>query len=102
MMLNPLESHINPNDATFKANADHNRTLVQELRERLAFARQGGGEKYQQRHREQGKLFVRDRIDKLLDKGSPFLELSALAAWDIYDNEAPAAGIVTGIGRVAG
>jgi len=76
--------------------------LVVELRERQARVKEGGGEKYVQRHREQGKLPVRDRIDKLLDQGSPFLELSPLAAWDLYDHEAPSAGIVTGIGRVSG
>src|SRR5207249_1555208 len=65
-------------------------------------ARQGGGPRYVQRHREQGKLPVRERIDRLLDPGSPFLELSPLAAWDLYDNEEPATGIVTGIGRVSG
>jgi 3-methylcrotonyl-CoA carboxylase beta subunit/propionyl-CoA carboxylase len=64
--------------------------------------RQGGGPRYLERHRQQGKLPVRDRIDQLLDPGSPFLELSALAAWGVYDNEAPGAGIVTGIGRVSG
>ena len=65
-------------------------------------SRQGGGARYLERHRAQGKLPVRERIDRLLDPGSPFLELSPLAAWDLYDNEAPAAGIVTGIGRVSG
>jgi acetyl-CoA carboxylase carboxyltransferase component len=64
--------------------------------------KQGGGPKYLERHRAQGKLPVRERIDRLLDEGSPFLELSPLAAWDLYDNEAPAAGIVTGVGRVSG
>jgi acetyl-CoA carboxylase carboxyltransferase component len=64
--------------------------------------RDGGGAKYIERHRAQGKLPVRERIDLLLDPGSPFLELSALAAWDLYDGEAPAAGLVTGIGRVSG
>ncbi len=97
-----LESHINPNDPTFRENAAHNRALVEELRERLALVRRGGPEKAHRRQREQGKLFVRERIEKLLDPGSPFLELSPLAAWDMYDNEAPSAGIVTGIGRVAG
>ena len=63
---------------------------------------QGGGPKYLQRHREQGKLPVRERIDRLLDPGSPFLELSPLAAFGMYDDEAPGAGIVTGIGRVSG
>jgi 3-methylcrotonyl-CoA carboxylase beta subunit/propionyl-CoA carboxylase len=76
--------------------------LLAELRERTDAVRQGGGAKYVERHREQGKLPVRERIDKLLDPGSPFLELSPLAAWGLYDNDAPAAGIVTGIGRVSG
>ncbi|HEX9924510.1 MAG TPA: carboxyl transferase domain-containing protein, partial [Anaerolineae bacterium] len=62
----------------------------------------GGGERARQRHTKRGKLFVRDRIDKLLDAGSPFLETSALAAWELYDSQAPSAGIVTGIGRIAG
>ena len=76
--------------------------LVAQLRDRLAVVAQGGGPKYVQRHREQGKLPVRERIDRLIDPGSPFLELSPLAAFDMYDNDAPAAGIVTGIGRVSG
>ena len=76
--------------------------LVAELRERLSRARDGGGAKYVERHRAQGKLPVRERIDRLLDPGSPFLELSPLAANDMYDDDAPAAGLVTGIGRVSG
>ena len=76
--------------------------LVAQLRERLDVARQGGGPKYVQRQREQGKLPVRERVDRLLDRGSPFLELSTLAAFDMYENDAPAAGLVTGIGRVSG
>src|SRR3954466_4652221 len=76
--------------------------LVHQLHDRVTAARQGGGPKYLQRHRDQGKLPVRERIDLLLDHGSPFLELSPLAAFDMYDNDAPAAGIVTGIGRVSG
>src|SRR5690606_15182635 len=101
-LMEIIESHINPNDSQFRANAEHNRALVAQLRERIAQVRQGGGQKYQERHRAQGKLFVRDRIDRLIDPGSPFLELSPLAAWELYDGEAPAAGIVTGIGRVSG
>ncbi len=97
-----IESQLNPNDERFKENAAHNRALAEELRARLAQARQGGGEKYQRRHEAQGKLFVRERIDKLLDPGSPFLELSPLAAWHMYHNESPGAGVVTGIGRVSG
>src|SRR5690554_3286947 len=100
--MQPIQSNINPRSDEFKRNAEHNRALAAELRERLAEVRAGGGEKYRQRHEEQGKLFVRDRIDRLLDPGSPFLEIAPLAAWDMYGGEAPGAGIVTGIGRVAG
>ena len=101
-MLDRLESHVDVSSEEFRTNAERMSRLVAELRERTASVRQGGGEKYLQRHREQGKLPARDRIGKLLDPGSPFLELSPLAAWDLYDNEAPAAGIITGIGVVAG
>jgi 3-methylcrotonyl-CoA carboxylase beta subunit/propionyl-CoA carboxylase len=76
--------------------------LIKQLRDRLTVCAQGGGPKYLDRHRQQGKLPVRERIERLLDVGSPLLELSPLAAWDMYDNEAPGAGLVTGIGRVAG
>ncbi|MEJ7743151.1 MAG: carboxyl transferase domain-containing protein [Nocardioidaceae bacterium] len=75
--------------------------LVDELRERLALVRQGGSEAARQRHTGRGKLLVRDRIDRLLDSGSPFLELGALAAFGLYDGAVPAAGLVAGIGRVA-
>ena len=97
-----LDTHIDPADATFQANRDRMRQLVDELRSRLSRARGGGGEKYLARHRAQGKLTARDRVARLLDPGSPLLELSPLAAADMYDDEAPAAGIVTGIGRVSG
>src|SRR5258705_345629 len=100
--MSVIKSSIKASDPQFKANVEHNHTLASELRERLGAARQGGGEKYQQRHKEQGKLFVRDRIDRLLDLGSPFLELSALAGWELYEDDAPGAGMVTGIGRVSG
>src|SRR5204863_1350942 len=97
-----LDSHVNPSDPSFQSNRDRMLQLVAELKERLLAAREGGGAKYVERHRAQGKLPVRDRIDRLLDPGSPFLELSALAAFDMYDREAPGAGLVTGIGRVSG
>src|SRR5213083_118011 len=100
--MDRLESHIDPASDVFRRNRDRLTTLVAELRERLAAARQGGGPRYVERHREQGKLPVRDRIDRLLDPGSPFLELSPLAAFDMYDGDAPGAGLVTGIGRVSG
>jgi len=97
-----LSSSIRTDSPEFNANQQKMATLVAELRDRLAQAREGGGERYLQRHREQGKMPVRERIDGLLDEGSPFLELSPLAAWEMYDNDAPGAGIVTGIGRVSG
>jgi acetyl-CoA carboxylase carboxyltransferase component len=97
-----IETKINTGDPIFKQNMAHNHALTEELKQRLAQVRQGGGPKYQQRHQEQGKLFVRDRIDRLLDPDAPFLELSPLTAWELYDNEAPCAGMVTGIGQVSG
>ncbi|MDX1994120.1 MAG: carboxyl transferase domain-containing protein [bacterium] len=100
--MHVLDTQIDPTDERFQRNTEHNRALAQQLQERLAQVYEGGGERYQQRHREQGKLFVRDRIDKLLDPGSAFLEVAPLAAWGLYDGEAPASGIVTGIGRVSG
>jgi 3-methylcrotonyl-CoA carboxylase beta subunit/propionyl-CoA carboxylase len=99
--MDKLETHVQKDAALFQENTSRMTALVAELRDRLAAARLGGGEKYLQRHREQGKLPVRDRIERLLDPGSPFLELSPLAASDMYDGDAPGAGIVTGIGRVS-
>src|SRR4051794_9769498 len=78
------------------------RELVDELRGRTALVAGGGGEKAVERHRSRGKLLARDRIDRLLDPGTAFLELNALAAWDVYDGQAPSAGVVTGIGTVEG
>src|SRR4051812_46307130 len=89
-----LDSRIDPADAVFQSNRGRMQTLVADLKARLARAQEGGGARYVQRHREQGKLPVRERIDRLLDPGSPFLELSALAASGMYDDEAPSAGIV--------
>src|SRR5215471_10472755 len=99
--METLESRIVPSDPTFKTNQERMQQLVADLRERTERARQGGGPRYLKRHRDQGKMPVRERIDRLIDPGSPFLELSALAATNMYDNEAPAAGLVTGIGRVS-
>src|SRR6476469_10075433 len=100
--MDRLVTHVDPASADFRRNRERMAALVAELRERTARVRMGGGEKYLQRHREQGKLPVRERVEKLLDSGSPFLELSPLAAWDLYDDEAPSAGVVTGVGRVSG
>src|SRR5438552_11571169 len=76
--------------------------LVAELRERTAAVAHGGGEKATERHRSRGKLTARERVDRLVDPGGSFLELNAMAAWDLYEGAAPAAGIVTGIGVVEG
>src|SRR3712207_8200207 len=78
------------------------RELTDELRERLAVVRQGGSPSARERHTARGKLLVRDRVDRLLDPGSAFLELSPLAAHDLYGGDIHSAGIVTGVGRVAG
>jgi 3-methylcrotonyl-CoA carboxylase beta subunit len=99
--METLSTSIDTSSPEFKQNSEHHKHLTNELKERLTRVREGGGEKYRKRQEEQGKLFVRERIDRLLDAGSPFLELSALAAYDLYDNEGPGAGIVTGIGRVS-
>jgi 3-methylcrotonyl-CoA carboxylase beta subunit/propionyl-CoA carboxylase len=100
--METLQTHIDPSSALFQANRDRMQQLVAELRAHAARAREGGGAKYLERHRAQGKMPVRDRIRQLLDPGSPFLELSALAASDMYEGDAPGAGLVTGIGRVSG
>src|ERR671925_743059 len=97
-----LQSQINPASATFKNNMAHNLEQVRRLRERLQQVQEGGGARAVALHRQRGKLLARERIDTLLDPGAPFLELSALAAYDMYDSAAPAAGIVTGIGVVHG
>ncbi|HEY6843735.1 MAG TPA: carboxyl transferase domain-containing protein, partial [Thermoanaerobaculia bacterium] len=98
--MDALDSHLDTSSDDFRANSERMQSLVDALRRRTEDARQGGGEKYMARHREQGKMPVRDRIAALLDPNTPFLELSPLAASEMYDGEAPAAGIVTGIGRV--
>lgn len=100
--MQALSSTLNPADPQFRSNYEHNSALAKQLRERLAQVREGGGPKYRKRHEEQGKLFVRERIDRLLDPGSPFLEIVPLAAWEMYESQAPGAGIVAGIGRVSG
>jgi acetyl-CoA carboxylase carboxyltransferase component len=97
-----IESKIRGADASFQANARRSEALVAELRERLAAARRGGPEEARRRHRERGKLLPRERVDALLDPGTPFLELSALAAHGLYGGEAPGAGMITGVGTIAG
>src|SRR5579863_7467146 len=100
--MDVLSSTVKTDTPEFAANTERMRALVAELRARHDRVRAGGGPKYLDRHRQLGKLPARDRIAQLLDAGTPFLELSPLAAWDLYDGDAPSAGIVTGIGRVSG
>src|SRR5687768_12101996 len=100
--MDVLETHIQPDSPEFNTNRVAMEHLVEALREARARAREGGGPRYLERHRQQGKLPVRERIERLLDPGSPFLELSPLAAFGLYEGDAPAAGIITGIGRISG
>ncbi len=97
-----IESRIDTSSAEFKENREHNLRLVQELRERIAEAKKGGPPSAHQKHKARGKLTARERLAKLFDPDTPFLELSPLAAYDMYDNQAPAAGIITGVGVVHG
>jgi acetyl-CoA carboxylase carboxyltransferase component len=97
-----LTSRVERDTDAFAARRERMETLVAELRERTAQVARGGGERAVERHRGRGKLTARERIDRLVDPGTAFLELNALAAWDMYDGDAPAAGIVTGIGVVEG
>jgi len=100
--MEPIESRIKPSDPVFAENKAHMEGLVADLRKRIERVKQGGGPAAVEKHTKRGKLVVRDRIDKLVDDGSPFLEFSTLAASGMYNDEAPGAGIVTGIGRVEG
>ncbi|TXS40528.1 methylcrotonoyl-CoA carboxylase [Streptomyces sp. uw30] len=97
-----LHSAADPASEAFRANEEAHRALAEELRGKLAAARLGGGEKARARHTARGKLLPRERVDTLLDPGSPFLELAPLAADGLYDGQAPAAGVIAGIGRVSG
>ena len=100
--MSKLRTFVDNKSEEFKRNAEAYEALLEELRDRMEEARRGGGEKARKRHEERGKLPVRDRIDFLLDPNTAFLELSPLAAFGMYDGQVPAAGIITGIGRVSG
>jgi 3-methylcrotonyl-CoA carboxylase beta subunit len=97
-----LNSQMNTRDEAFSKNRDHMQSLVDDLRQRVDVIRRGGDAKARERHTSRGKLLPRDRLDALLDPGSPFLELSQLAAYKVYEDDVPGAGIITGIGRVSG
>ena len=100
--MSTIQSRINPRDATFSANREAMQAQVDDLRLLVDQVRQGGGTKAQERHTSRGKLLPRERLNAVLDPGSPFLELSQLAAHDVYDDPVPGAGIITGIGRITG
>jgi 3-methylcrotonyl-CoA carboxylase beta subunit len=97
-----LKSSVNPRSAEFQANRSQMQALVAELRAKVAAVKEGGGAEAREKHLSRGKLLPRDRVRTLLDLGSPFLEVGQLAAWGLYKNEVPAAGIICGIGRVSG
>lgn len=97
-----FQSQMNKDDKAFQQNANVMRTMALDLRKLLVKIQEGGGEKARERHRQHGKLLPRDRIELLLDPGSDFLELSALAGYELYDDDIPAGGIITGIGKIVG
>jgi 3-methylcrotonyl-CoA carboxylase beta subunit len=97
-----IKSAINTRSEDFKANRAHMESLMADMRDKLAAIKQGGGEKAREKHLARGKLLPRDRVRALLDVGSPFLEFSQFAAHGVYEDNVPAAGIITGIGRVEG
>ena len=100
--MDRIESHLSANSAEYKSNRAAMEAAVAKLRTTIDRIREGGPESARKRHTERGKLLVRDRVKALLDPDTPFLELSTLAAHGLYDNEAPGASIVTGIGRISG
>ena len=96
-----LQTLVDPASESYRTNAVHNRALVEELRARVAKSARGGSDASRDRHTARGKLLPRDRVDRLLDPGAPFLEIGQLAACDMYGGEAPGAGMICGIGRVS-
>ncbi len=97
-----LPTSLSPDSETFRTNAAHNGALVEELRAKVATAAQGGTPSAREKHSARGKLLPRDRVERLLDPGSPFLEIGQLAAGGLYGDEVPGAGLIAGIGRVSG
>ena len=97
-----LSSSVDLESPEAKARAAHNRALAEELRAKVAQAALGGSEKARERHTARGKLLPRERVERLLDPGAPFLEIGQLAANGVYDDDIPGAGMIAGIGRVSG
>ena len=100
--MDRLPTRVNRVDPDYQKRRTHNLELIETLRQRLDVVNQGGGGKYVERHRSRGKLLARERIEKIIDPGTAFMELSPLAAFDLYDGKASSAGIVTGVGLVHG
>ncbi|SFC45082.1 3-methylcrotonyl-CoA carboxylase beta subunit [Marinospirillum celere] len=100
--MSVIKSQINTRSPQFAEKDAAMRTLIEDLHQKLDQVKAGGGAKAQERHLSRGKLLPRERIERLLDQGAPFLEFSQLAAWEVYDDFVPSAGIITGIGRVSG
>jgi 3-methylcrotonyl-CoA carboxylase beta subunit len=97
-----LSSRVDRSSEQFRANVAAHAELIEDLRRRWHTVYEGGGPTAFEKHTSRGKLLPRERVRRLLDRGSPFLELSTLAAGGMYDDEAPGAGIITGVGRIAG
>ncbi|HWH41674.1 MAG TPA: carboxyl transferase domain-containing protein [Usitatibacter sp.] len=97
-----IKSRLDPSSPAFRENAAHHRALAADLRSRVSAVGEGGGPEAQKKHTARGKLLPRDRVAALLDPGAPFLELSQLAAFGMYGDDAPSAGLITGIGRIEG
>ena len=100
--MSTLSSRVKPRSEEFQANLRAMGALVDDMKSQVQRIKDGGGEAARERHLSRGKLLPRERIRRLLDPGSPFLELSQLAAYGMYDDEVPSAGIITGIGCVMG
>src|SRR5580704_4004416 len=97
-----LASKLDPKSTEFRRSAEAMEAMVCDLRKKVLELASGGGEEARRKHLSRGKLLPRDRVNRLIDPGTPFLELSQLAAYSMYDNAAPGAGLITGIGRVSG
>ena len=100
--MDVIESNIDTSSKDFKENFKHYELLVDDLKEKIAFAQKGGGDEKIKLHKSRNKMLARERIDALLDPDTPFMEFNPLAAFEMYNNKAPCAGIVTGIGIIHG
>ncbi|HEX3060709.1 MAG TPA: carboxyl transferase domain-containing protein, partial [Usitatibacter sp.] len=97
-----ITTRLDPRSPAFEENSKHHRALAEDLRAQVAKVSEGGGAESQKKHVSRGKLLPRERVRALLDPGAPFLELSQLAAFGMYEDDAPSAGIITGLGRIEG